>query len=179
MAEAKPFVPVKLVCGIIAGEDRVFGMAEAALADSFGPIDLRSDRFRFEATGYYEGEMGKDLDRAFVSFGRLIEPERLSEIKIRTNALEREIGDRIGADRRAVNLDPGYVTTAALIMATTKNFSHRIPLRQGIYAHLEFLFAKNGLRRLDWTYPDFRTPVYERFFLEVRRTYLGQVRETA
>jgi len=177
MAEAKPFRPVKLVCGIIGAEDAVFEAAEKRIAGLYGEIDSRSERFAFVATDYYEPEMGKGLRRAFVSFARLIEPDRLSEIKLRTNALEDEIRRAFGAGRRIVNLDPGYVTSAALIMATAKDFSHRVPLRDGIYAHLEFLYSKNGIRRLDWTYPDFANPGYEAYFLEVRRAYLRQLKD--
>jgi hypothetical protein len=61
-------------------------------------------------------------------------------------------------------------------MATTKDFSHRIPLANGIYAHLELLFSNTGVRLLDWTYPDFRQEGYQRFFLEARRLYLRQVK---
>ena len=86
-------------------------------------------------------------------------------------------GFRHSVRSRIVNLDPGYFTAAALIMATAKDFSHRVPLRDGIYAHLEFLYSKNGIRRLDWTYPDFANPGYEAYFLEVRRAYLRQLKD--
>ena len=177
MAEAKPFRPVKLICGIIAADADRFEAAETRIAALYGEIDSRSERFPFDCTDYYKPEMGKGLRRAFVSFARLIEPERLSEIKLRTNALEEELRRAFGAGRRIVNLDPGYVGSAALIMATAKDFSHRVPLRDGIYAHLEFLFSKNALRRLDWTYPDFANPGYEAYFLEVRRVYLRQLKD--
>ena len=77
-----------------------------------------------------------------------------------------------------MNLDPGILTSSALIMATTKNFAHRVPLSGGIYAHLEFLFTKTGVKTLDWTYPDFRGQGYQDFFLNVRKIYLDQFRET-
>jgi hypothetical protein len=130
--------------------------------------------FRF--TDYYEKQMGKGLKRAFVSFRELIAPENLSETKIRTNLLEDEIKKEFGSPKRSVNIDPGYMTASALIMATAKDFSHRIPLQEGIYAHLELLFGKNEVKTLDWTYPDFRTASYQRFFLEVRKNYLEQLK---
>ena len=176
MAEAKPFRPVKLVCGIIGAEDAVFEAAEKRIAGLYGEIDSRSERFAFVATDYYEPEMGKGLRRAFVSFARLIEPDRLSEIKLRTTALEDEIRRAFGAGRRIVNLDPGYVTSAALIMATAKDFSHRVPLQNGIFAHLEFLFGKTEIRRLDWTYPDFAKEGYQKYFLELRQAFLNQIK---
>ena len=61
-------------------------------------------------------------------------------------------------------------------MATAKDFAHRVPLQHGIYAHLELLFGKKMIRTLDWTYPDYKTEEYQKFFLAVRKIYLEQVK---
>lgn len=176
MTEPKPFPPVKLICGIIASKDSCFKRAEERLVELCGPLDLSSPLFEFVFTDYYEKEMGRNLKRRFLSFSRLISPEELSKIKIQTNALEQEIREEMKAGQRVVNLDPGFLTSAALIMATAKDFSHRIPLQDGIYAHLEFLFGKKEVRRLSWTYPDYETEGYQKFFLEVRQIYLSQIK---
>jgi hypothetical protein len=180
MAEPKPFTPVKPVCGIIASSEAAFKEAEAGLTEILGPVQARSPLFAFQVTNYYEAEMGPGLKRGFLSFAGMIRPERLADLKLSTNALERAIAGRLASGARPVNLDPGYLTRAALIMATAKDFSHRVPLADGIYAHLEFLFAKaGGIRRLDWTYPDFLQAGYQEFFLEVRRTYVAELRASA
>ena len=194
MAEIRSFPPVKLMCGIIAARDEHFIRAEERLSGLYGPVDSRSARFPFALTDYYEAEMGPGLKRGFLGFSRLIDPSGLAAIKIRTNGLEKEIAAEFGTDRqpgclgrlgrqerpgrrsRIVNLDPGYLTAAALIMATAKDFSHRIPLQEGIYGHLEFLFTKTGIRRLGWTYPDFAQAGYEAYFLDVRREYLRRIK---
>jgi hypothetical protein len=175
MSEPKPFSPVKLVCGILASADPVFDLAGLRLGEMFGPEDARSPRCAFDLTDYYEKQMGTGLVRVFLSFERLIRPEDLSEVKLRTNELEREIQGHFREEKRVVNLDPGYLTSAALIMATAKDFSHRIPLGKGIYAHLELLFHKNGFQTLAWTYPDFREDNYRAFFLEARKIYASQL----
>jgi len=175
VSDPKGFVPVKLVCGIMSNLREGFDYSEVKLADAFGPIDLRSPRRAFDLTDYYKKEMGPGLERMFVSFKRLVPPEGLSEAKLLTNSLEEEVCEHFRAARRAVNLDPGYLTAASLIMATTKDFSHRIPLQRGIYAHLEFLFQKNSIRPLDWTYPDLRGDRYEAFFLEARKAYMDEL----
>ncbi len=176
MAVIQPFPPAKLVCGIIAGSDALLDRAEAALAGLYGPVDARSGTFPFDFSDYYEPQMGPGLRRGFVSFEPLVLPDSLSGIKIRTNDLEGEIRRELGSTLRPVNLDPGVITAAALIMATAKDFAHRVPLRGGIYGHLELLFARRGVRLLEWTYPDFRDGRYDRFFLQVRQTYLRQIR---
>lgn len=176
MAEAKPFAHAKLIVGIISSEDRLFSGAEKRLASLYGPIDLKSPFFPFTTTDYYDRQMGKDLRRLFLSFASLIPPASLSGIKLRTNSLEEEMRKASAGKTRPVNIDPGIMTRSALIMATAKDFAHRIPLRLGIYAHLELLFAKNAVRLLPWTYPDFRQDGYQNFFLEARRIYLDQSR---
>jgi len=177
MAEIKMFRPVKLLCGIIAAREEYFLESEKRLVAAFGPADGGSPRFKFDLTDYYEAQMGTGLKRSFISFERLIDPEGLSEIKILTNDLENEIRREFRADLRIINLDPGYITPAALIMATAKDFSHRIPLRRGIYGHLEFLFTKAGIRKLDWTYPDFAQEDYQSYFLALRKTFLAQIKD--
>jgi len=177
MTEAIPFSPVKLICGIIASQENFFKKAEERLIELYGSVDNQSPLFEFDFTDYYEKQMGKNLKRKFLSFENLISPEKLSEIKLRTNKLEEEIRGEFKADYRVVNLDPGYLTPSALIIATAKDFAHRIPLKHGIYAHLELLFSKKGVKTLDWTYPDFKTEAYQQFFMEVRRVYLNQLKE--
>lgn len=176
MSRPKPFAPVKLVCGIICGNPLHYAQARGRLVDRFGRIDLESPPSTFDLTGYYETEMGQELRRRFMSFAELVDPQELAEIKLLTNALEDEIGRPKREKGRAVNIDPGYLTASALIMATAKDFSHRIPLRKGIYAHLELLFTKTGVKVLEWTYPDLRREPCLDFFLTVRRAFLGQVR---
>lgn len=177
MAEAKPFTPVKLICGIISSRELFFKKAEDYLFQTFGAIDLKSPLFEFNFTGYYQRQMGKKLKRKFISFDPLYLPEKLSEIKVKTNTLEDKIREELKVRYRAVNIDPGYLTPSALIIATVKDFAHRIPLQCGIYAHLELLFTKAGIKTLEWTYPDFKTKGYQKFFLAVRKIYLEQLQK--
>lgn len=176
MAEAQTFEPVKLICGIIANRTEVFSRAEELLQEKWGPVDERSPYFDFTWTDYYARQMGPGLKRCFLSFERLIKPEEISQIKLATNKLEEKIRSEFASPRRIVNLDPGYLTPAALIMATVKNFAHRIPLQAGVYAHLELLLGRQGVRLLDWTYPDFRTPAYHEFFLKVRQRLIDRLK---
>ncbi len=176
MAQPKPFTPVKLVCGVIFGRASLYDRAKSLLVEAHGPADMESPAFDFDLTDYYEEEMGTGLKRRFLSFARLAGPERLAAIKLETNACEETIRREAGAGRRPVNLDPGYLTASALVMATAKDFSHRIPLSDGIYAHLELLFTRTDARFLDWTYPDMRRDACRHFFLDVRKKYLEELR---
>jgi hypothetical protein len=179
MAELTPFSPAKLIVGIISSQAAVFEQTEMALTALYGPVDIRSEAFPFDLTDYYAKQMGTGLRRQFWSFAELISPGSLSDIKVGTNALEKELRESFAGPERVVNIDPGALTASALIMATAKNFAHRIPLRDGVYAHLELLFSRNSVQLLPWTYPDFRQEGYQRFFIQARRTLLRQLRGIA
>ena len=177
MAQPRPFAPVKLVCGVIYKDRGLYGEVRRRLEAEWGRIDSESPPFPFDLTDYYEAEMGEGLSRRFVSFGALIAPETLPSLKIRAIELEETLRKESGAVGRAVNIDPGYLTASALVMATAKDFSHRVPLAQGIYAHLEFLFTKTGVKTLEWTYPDLRREPAQAYFRAVRESFLRQIRE--
>ncbi|MBM4142594.1 MAG: DUF4416 family protein [Lentisphaerae bacterium] len=154
------------------GEDLAQGAA--ALGSAFGPADRISAVYPFDLTDYYADEMGAPLLRQFVAFGGSFDPAELAAVKQRTNALERSmavVAD--GRARRRVNLDPGYVTAANLVLATTKNSSHRILLGGGIYAEVTLTFRKQAVVPFPWTYPDFRSGRYDGFLLAVRRDAMG------
>ena len=175
MAQPKPFAPVKLICGVIFREDALYEDVKRRLVAEWGRVDLESQAFAFDLTEYYEAEMGPGLKRRFMSFETLVAPEALPGLKLRVIELEEELRRDAGSPGRPVNIEPGYLSSAALVMATAKDFSHRVPLGRGIYAHLEFLFTKTGVKILDWTYPDFRRGPCQEFFREVRRAYLGPI----
>jgi len=178
MAEPKSFKKRKLVIGIMAGRPEVFSLTQDELVNQWGPTDLESDFFPFTYTDYYSKQMGgASLMRKFISFDTLIAPETLSEIKMTTNQIEEKIKTKLQSPHRTVNIDPGLISDSSLIMATVKDFAHRVPLQKGIYGHLEFLFGKKEIRILSWTYPDFKNKTYHSFFLAARKKYLVQIKK--
>lgn len=177
MAQPKDFAPAKLICGVIYKEDALYDEVKRRLAGEWGSIDSESTPFPFDLTEYYEAEMGPELVRRFMSFAALIAPESLPEKKIRAIEIEESIRLDRGLTGRPVNIDPGYLTASALVMATAKDFAHRVPLGRGIYAHLEFLFTKTGVKTLEWTYPDLRREPSQSYFRSVRERYLRSLRE--
>ncbi len=177
MAQPKAFAPVKLICGVIYREDALYDEVKRRLEAEWGSVDSESAPFPFDLTDYYAAEMGEGLSRRFVSFEILIAPESLPEKKIRTIGIEESYRQERGVPDRPVNIDPGYLSASALVMATAKDFAHRIPLARGIYAHLEFLFTKTGVKTLDWTYPDLRREPAQAYFRSVREIFLRGTRE--
>ena len=175
MGEIKGHPPVKLIIGMIAADESLFSAIEAPLSQKFGAVDFRSEIMPFDYTDYYAKEMGADLMRKFVSFERLIQPEELVEIKSCTNDLEKKFL-HADTDGRRINLDPGYVSAAKLILASTKDHIHRVYLRDGIYAEITLKMERGTFRAWQWTYPDYRSEKYIDIFNRIRRMYMEQLR---
>ncbi len=172
MGEAKKHPPVKLVVGMISGRKPLFDAAQRELMARFGPLDYESALMPWEFTDYYSKELGGNLLRKFLGFERLIEPERLAEIKLFTNQLEDKFSE--GGSRR-INLDPGYLDSAKLVLATTKNRDHRVYIGQGIFAEVTLHFRGKSFQAWEWTYPDYATPEYIAIFNQIRALYSQQV----
>ncbi len=176
MGAVRSFNAVKLFIGVLASHPKLLAEVENRLAAAYGPIDHRSDVIPFDFTDYYEKEMGGIIDRVFFSFERLVEADQLAGIKKQTNRLEDEIAPLFTTVKRPVNLDPGYIETAKVILASTKNFYHRIYLGGGIFAEVTMHFKNNTYQFFPWTYPDYQSKDYQDFFLTIRRIYRSQLR---
>jgi hypothetical protein len=171
--------PVKLFVGMLSAYPGAFADAEAALAEALGPVDLRSDLFAHEFTEYYRDEMGHPLVRYFISLENLAAPGSLARVKRLTNEIEdRTAGEGGWPVARPVNLDPGYIAPSKLVLASTKDFSHRIYIDNGIFAEITLLYKRGRWQELEWTFPDYRTPAYHDFFTRVRARLLQQRQES-
>ena len=168
MGVTVPFKAVKLFCGLIFSRSEDYLQVKEALADHYSAIDHEMAAVPFNHTTYYNEEMGDRLLRAFVSFKALISPEELPKIKLACNDLETRY---TSLGKRRINIDPGYISEANVIIATSKNYYHRVPLNLGIYAHMEYVWKKGIPEPLPWTYPDFREPAYIDFFRRIRELY--------
>jgi hypothetical protein len=166
--------PVKLIIGFIFKDDADFEKARRILLRRFGQIDFQSQPLSFDRTNYYKDEMGDSLKRIFVSFKRLIYPQDLTAIKNFTNKIESRLS-RLG--KRCVNIDPGYVDLPKLVLASTKDYVHRIYLNKGIYAELTLLFQGKSFSPWQWTYPDYRSSEYIQTFNGIRELLAKQLKE--
>ncbi len=173
MGTAKTPDPVKLVVGLLAGSDTLLDEAIAALSERFGRVDASSGPRPWEVSTYYRDEMGPHLRRQFLSFGDLIAPGKLAGVKQMTNDMENAWRTATG---RQVNIDPGYVATTKLVLASTKDAAHRVYLSGGIFAEVTLEFANGSFRPHAHTYPDYASPAAIAFFNAVRATYLAQLR---
>lgn len=173
MGNAYKPIPVKLTTGLIFKEHPVYKKTITVLQKHFGKIDFESPHIPFTYTAYYEKEFGRDLKRAFVSFKRLVPPEKLYQIKTITNAIEKKTSS---SGLRKINIDPGLLDMAKIVLATTKDFCHRIYLNKGIYAEVTLFYQNNSFRHWEWTYPDYRTKEYIGIFNKIREIYAQQMK---
>jgi len=166
-------LPVKLVVPLFTGRLSLLDEVYTALWERFGPADYVGAHIPFGYTTYYEPEFGGDLVRQILAFERLIDPGSLAEVKVWTNDLE----ERLGAEgHRRVNLDPGYVSEAKLVLASTKDYGHRIYIGQGIYAEVTLSWRNKDYRPQPWTYPDYQSEAYLEAFRAIRGIYCRQLR---
>jgi len=174
MGKPKEPESAKLFMSLIALEDDLFHQGVKDLGSTFGKADYIGERVLFDFTDYYTQEMGNPLFRHFITFERLISIPTLPDIKQATNRLEEKYAGRSG--NRRINIDPGYISLEHVILATTKGYTHRPYLRDGIYADLTLIYRKKSFQPLEWTYPDYRQERIITLFNQFRKKYLEDLR---
>jgi hypothetical protein len=167
--------PVKLFIGMLSQDMSLIEQLTDSLQNMFGPIDLSSPVLPWEHTKYYEKEMGEGLKRKFIFFEKLVHPGTIADIKLRTMELEsRRLKDKGG---REINLDPGYLDAAKIVLASTKDFSHRIYLDKGIYGEVTLMYSGKDYQTLPYTFPDYRTKEYWDIFKTARELFKSEIKK--
>ena len=165
MSQPRPPKPAKLVIGFFLKEKALGTPVIQEFVRRFGDVDLVSEWMPFDQTSYYEPELGAPLYRRMVAFETLIHQEELAQVKLFTNEMEHRYTDN---GNRAVNIDPGYLLLERLVLATGKNFAHRIYIGKQIYADLTLVFRKGRFESLPWTFPDYTESRMQAFLMRVR-----------
>jgi len=176
---------------MLAGDAACFAAARPLLEELLGPVALESPLYPFESTTYYAATMGPNLLRKFYIFERLADAGSLPAWKLATNALEASLREQFhaaaalaGAEReipaRPINLDVGYLTGAKLVLASTKDFAHRLYLRDGIFAEITMSFRKghpqDAWTSHQFTFPDFKSGIYDAFLQQARDQHLEKLK---
>jgi hypothetical protein len=184
MGQPSPHPPALLLLAAFSRHDAALDWARQRAVEAWGPILLESPQFDFVETHYYDATMGPGLKKMFFAFARPFDPERLVDIKLETNRWEAEYAaltpdpspERRGepdeqhppGESRPLNLDPGYLTQAKLVLASTKDFAHRIYLSRGIYAEITLQYKHHRWQYHEYTFADYRRADYQEFFTECR-----------
>ena len=159
---------VKLIAGLLSNDIGTIEKAKAVLAGAFGRIDSESPVLDFTHSDYYRKEMGPGLKRVFLSFQRLFDLKDIYRVKLKTNLLEKKL---MKGGKRAVNIDPGYLDLAKLVLFSTKDYTHRIHLNNGIFAEVTLFYKNKTFNAWPWTYPDYKSEAYIEIFNSIRELY--------
>jgi hypothetical protein len=161
--------PARLVVSAIYREELRFAEAVPRVEAAVGPVRAVGGRLPFDRTDYYQGEMGAPLFRRFLAAGRAVPRDTLAAIKVAMESIEAELSE---GGRRTVNLDPGMLTPESFILATGKNFTHRVYLGEGVFADLTLVYRRGEFHPLPWTYPDYASEGVRSLLRELRREHL-------
>ncbi len=162
--------PARLVVSAIYRDERVLEAALPRVSEILGEARFIGRVFPFDHTEHYTAEMGAPLFRRFLEASASVPRDALPDIKIGLGRIEQELSE---GEHRTVNLDPGLVTPENFILATGKNFTHRVYLRDGVFAELTLIFGKGEYRSLPWTYPDYASPEIRSLLQGVRSALLA------
>ncbi|MGQ4809025.1 hypothetical protein NKDENANG_02420 [Candidatus Entotheonellaceae bacterium PAL068K] len=169
--------PVKLFCALLLCPTLSLDKVEERLQQQFGAIVLRSQPSPFTQTTYYQREMGEGLIRQYVAFEPLIARAELAAMKHTTNHLESEWS--LASGQRRINLDPGYLDLAKVVLASTKDHAHRLYIGAAIYAEITLRYRRKQFQPCEWTYPDYRLPATRAFFEQLRDLYKAQLQHVS
>lgn len=161
---------VKLVVAMLSNDEAAMEKCGLLLKRLFGRTDLESPLLDFSHTDYYREEMGGHLKRKILSFERTVGLKDICAVKLKTDRIEKRFS-RSG--KRLVNIDPGYVDLAKLVLFSTKDYSHRIYLGRGIYAEVTLHYRGGTFNAWPWTYPDYKSAEYVAIFNSIRELYKG------
>jgi hypothetical protein len=164
---------VKLFMAVLFDTEGRYSDVMAKLVERFGPVDNSYGPIPFLFTDYYKDEMSGDQKKAYLTFEPLILREDLATIKTFTNEMEQQTGR---AGKRTINLDPGYIAADKLVLASTKDFYHRLYLSQGIFAEVTLHYRKGLYRYFSWTFPDYKEPAFLAFMEKARAGYMKEIR---
>jgi hypothetical protein len=169
------FQAVKLITGLLYpdGDEALLEWSRRKLRRAFGEIERESPAYPFGCTDYYD-DISPRLARRFFTFAGLRHPFGLVVWKKIAIAIEAESA---GGSGRRVNIDPGYIDGARLILASTKDNAHRIYLWDDIYAEVTLCYKRNGWESFSYTFPDFAAGTYDGFLSEARIGWKRDARE--
>ncbi|MFC1855937.1 DUF4416 family protein [Thermodesulfobacteriota bacterium] len=156
----------KLIISFISGDIELINSSINRISERISSPDYVSELQEFDHTEYYEDELGSGLKRRFAAFSVLLKRDDLVSVKEFTNSLENET---VKDGKRRINIDPGFLSIENFILATGKNFSHRVYLNRGIFADLTLIFKKDKFCELDWTYPDYREDKVKDMLKKIRK----------
>jgi len=168
-----------LFTAILTTDSDLFIDVSKQLQHMFGSAVETIQPVGFDHSSYYQPEMGPGLLKGFLGFTPPFSPQSLALVKRQVRQIEWKYGKQSDSGfRRTINIDPGYVNLSQVVLSTSKNFSHRIYLQDGIFAEVTLLYHASGWEELPWTYPDYKVPEVKSFLTRCRTHLKSHIDKT-
>jgi hypothetical protein len=165
MGTVKPPELALLFVSTLYRDATIFDQSKKILERKFGDILYANPPLPWDYSSYYRNEIGEQLYRQIIFFKNIVDPGLLADIKLKTN----EIESALSLDgRRRINLDPGYLTSAKVVLASTKNYAHRLYLGKGIYGEITLIYKDETYSPHIFTYRDYQDKSHIDIFLKAR-----------
>lgn len=174
MGGVKTAEPALMFAALFSSDKRLLEKGASGLSGNGEDTLCSSGIFEFSETDYYREEMGSPLFKQLFLFPGIFDPGKISETKLLSNRFEQTFSVR---KKRKVNIDPGYITLTKVVLATTKNYSHRIYVGKGIYAEITLAWQKGAFSPNPWTYPDYKRPEVIDFFNAAREELKKSIKQ--
>ena len=166
-----------LITALMYNDINIYNLTLEKLINNFGEIEVISDEYLFSHSIYYKEEMGDSLNKRFIVFKNMIERDYISDVKRITDNIEKEY---LNNDKRNINIDPAILTLENFILVTNKNFTHRIYLKDGVFADLTLIYKKKkGYTELEWTYADYSSDETKKFLNKIRELFYNRLIESS
>ncbi len=154
-----------LFVGCLFSSQEIYDAALSVLKKDYGNILLETPSLPWTHSDYYAKEIGKPLDRKFIFFDTVIDTSVLPDAKLKIMDIEKDFSKD---GKRQINLDPGYLSLAKVVLASRKNYSHRIRVGKLVFAELELIFKERAFHPLPHTYTDYKDRGNIKIFMNAR-----------
>jgi hypothetical protein len=151
-----------LFMAVMYADEKVFEKAKAELVKKYGSIKAESSVYDFKFTNYYEPEMGSGLKKLFLVFEKEISKKDLADIKFFITEIEKRYSK---GNNRVVNIDPGYLSSTELQLATFKEKSFKEKIHEKVWIHKVLEFDGNNVKQFFHTFADYRDKKNQEFII--------------
>ena len=174
MSLPESYPPVLPVVSVLYNDTTFLKETVHHLQLLFGEVVLFSEPYPFDMTNYYQAEMGSKLLRVWLCFTPLQDPSGLPMWKDRCIAIEEIFG---GEGKRLVNIDPGYLDHAKLILASCKDAPDKVYIGKGVFAHTCLLYRKGEFHGPEHSFADFIDGRFDEFFMSAKKLLRKLIKE--
>ena len=149
-----------LFMAVMYSSEDIFTKAKNDLILKYGSLKAESSAYDFNFTNYYEKEMGSNLKKKFLIFNKEISKKDLIEIKLFITEIEKKYSQD---NKRTINIDPGYLSSKELVLATFKGKDFKEKISEDVFVHKILEFKENEIIEFFHTFADYKVKENQKF----------------